>query len=107
MKVEILHNDECPNWEEAGRRARTALEEAGVQGAELDFRRLATPEEAAGVPFSGSPTILINGVDAFPGGGRTTDLACRVYYTENGLAGLPTTEQLRLAVTAAAGTGSE
>jgi len=106
VKVEILHIDDCPNWEEAGRRARTALGEAGVQGAELSFRLLATPEDAAVAPFSGSPTILIDGVDAFPGGGLTTDLACRVYYTENGLAGLPTTEQLRLAVTAAAGTGS-
>ncbi len=101
MRVEILHIGDCPNWEEAGRRVRTALGEAGVQGAELDFRLLASPEDAAQVAFSGSPAILIDGVDAFPGGARTTDLACRVYYTENGLAGLPTTEQLRLAVTAA------
>lgn len=107
MKVEILHIDDCPNWEEAARRTRLALAEAGIQGAELDIRLLASPEDAAQVPFSGSPTILIDGVDAFPGGGRTSDLACRVYFTENGLAGLPTTEQLRLAVAAAAGTGSE
>ncbi|MET3769142.1 hypothetical protein ABIB15_001830 [Marisediminicola sp. UYEF4] len=103
MKVEILHIDECPNWEEAGRRVRIALDEAGVSGARIDFRLLASPEDAAQVPFSGSPTILIDGVDAFPGGGRTTDLACRVYYTENGLAGLPSIDRLRLAVTGGTG----
>lgn len=103
MKVEILHIGDCPKWEEAGRRVRIALDEADVLGAEIVFRHLSSPEDAAQVPFSGSPTILIDGVDAFPGGGRTTDLACRVYYTENGLAGLPSTEQLRLAVTAASG----
>ena len=99
MKIEILHIDECANWEEAGRRAQTALAAAGGLEATIEYRLLSTPEDAAQVPFAGSPTILINGTDAFPGGGRTTDLACRVYYTDQGLAGLPTTEQLRDAFT--------
>ena len=99
MKIEILHIGECPNWEEAGRRARIALEEAGALDATIEYRLLSTPEEASRVPFAGSPTVLINGIDAFPGGERTTDLACRVYPTDQGLAGLPTTEQLRVAFT--------
>lgn len=97
LKIEILHIDACPNWEEAGRRTRIALAEAGTPDAAIEYRLLSSPEDAARVPFAGSPTILINGVDAFPGGGRTTDLACRVYYTDRGLAGLPTTDQLRTA----------
>jgi len=99
MRIEILHIGECPNWEEAGRRAHVALEAAGVFDATIEYRLLAKPEDAARVPFAGSPTLLINGIDAFPGGDRTTDLACRVYYTDQGLAGLPTTEQLRVAFT--------
>ena len=44
--------------------------------------------------FAGSPTILIDGADAFPTDGRTTDLACRVYYTDGRISRLPTVEQL-------------
>lgn len=97
MKIEILHIGECPNQEEAGRRVQIALEAAGLLDATIEYRLLSSPEEAARVPFAGSPTILINGIDAFPGGDRTTDLACRVYHTDQGLAGLPSTEQLRIA----------
>ena len=94
MKVEILHIDECPNWEEAGRRARIALDEVGMQDVDIRYRLLSTSEEAAAVWFAGSPTILIDGVDAFPTDGRTSDLACRIYHTDHGAAGLPETEQL-------------
>jgi hypothetical protein len=48
MKVDVVHTEDCPNWEEAGRRLRTAL----------------------------------------------TDLACRVYYTDGRISGLPSVEQL-------------
>jgi hypothetical protein len=101
MKIEILHIADCPNWQEAGGRTQSALAQAGVQGAAIEYRLLSSPEDAAKVPFAGSPTILIDGVDAFPSDGRTSDLACRVYFTHPGLAGLPTTEQLRVALTEA------
>ena len=94
MKVEILHIDECPNWEEAGRLVRAALDEVARSDVTVDYRLLSSSEEAADVWFAGSPTILIDGADAFPSEGRTTDLACRVYHTDHGLAGLPTVEQL-------------
>lgn len=94
MKVEILHIDECPNWEEAGRRVRIALDQIGRNGVDIDHVLLSSSDEAGRVWFAGSPTILIDGVDAFPTDGRTTDLACRIYRTDDGLAGLPTVEQL-------------
>lgn len=50
------------------------------------------------VRFAGSPTILLNGEDLFPGGEETSELACRVYATPTGLAGLPTTKQIISAV---------
>lgn len=94
MKVEILHIDECPNWEEAGRRVRIALDQIGRNGVDIDHVLLSSSDEAGRVWFAGSPTILVDGVDAFPTDGRTTDLACRIYRTDDGLAGLPTVEQL-------------
>ena len=94
MKVEILHIGKCPNWEEAGRRVRIALDEVGARDVDIEFQLLSSSEEAADVWFAGSPTILIDGADAFPTDGRTTDLACRIYHTARGLAGLPGAEQL-------------
>lgn len=98
MKVEVLHIDECPNWEEAGGRLRNALTVTGHGDVEIGFLLLRTSEDAVRVPFAGSPTITVDGEDLFPSGGRTTDLACRIYYTPTGLAGLPTIEQLVQAI---------
>ncbi|MGX5697662.1 hypothetical protein ACWKWP_15805 [Agromyces soli] len=98
MKVQVVHIDACPNWVEAGDRVRSALDGAGLAEVPVEFVLLRTPEEAAEVEFAGSPTILVDGADVFPSGGRTTDLACRVYFTEAGLAGLPSEEQLSAAI---------
>lgn len=98
MNIEVLHIEECPSWVEAGNRVREALNASGLGETAIIYRLISTPEDAAQVPFAGSPTITIDGQDLFPSGGRTTDLACRVYPT--GLAGLPTTEQLVDAIAA-------
>lgn len=94
MRVEILHIDECPNWVEAGTRVEAALVELGHGDNEVRYRLLTSSADAAEVPFAGSPTILLDGVDAFPTDGRTSDLACRVYRTDSGFAGVPTVAQL-------------
>lgn len=94
MRVEILHIDECPNWAEAGTRVEAALTELGRGDVEVTYRLLTDSDEAAAVPFAGSPTILLDGVDAFPTGGRISDLACRVYRTDSGFAGVPSVAQL-------------
>lgn len=98
MNIQVLHIDECPNWEEAGVHLRSALNAVGQPDVAIDYILIATPEEAAGYAFAGSPTILIDGEDPFPSGGTTTDLACRVYNTGTRLAGSPTTEQLTQAL---------
>lgn len=95
MKVEILHIEDCPNWVEAGERVRSALDDSGHRGVEIEFRLLRTSDEAAEVPFAGSPTILVDDVDAFPSDGRATDLACRIYWIGGRPAGLPSPEQLQ------------
>lgn len=91
--MEILYVDACPHWREAGERVLAALASVGRAGVEIDYRVLTTDEEAAASPFAGSPTILVDGVDPFPAE-RVEHLACRVYRTESGLAGVPTVEAL-------------
>lgn len=93
MDVEILHIDDCPNWREAGGRVEEALLKTG-HGDEVSYRLLETPEQAAATAFAGSPTITIDGADLFPSEGRTSDLACRIYFTPTGIAGLPEYEQI-------------
>jgi hypothetical protein len=56
--------------------------------------------QAVALNFAGSPTILVDGADLFPDGARASDLACRIYRTPTGIAGLPTTEQIVEALTA-------
>lgn len=99
MHVEVLHIHQCPSWIETGVRLKDALEAAGLSGDDIEFRVIETAQEAAAVQFFGSPTILLDGVDAFTGADRTTDLACRLYQTESGrLTGLPSTEQISTAI---------
>lgn len=51
-------------------------------------------------PFAGSPTIGLDGLDAFGDAVPVTDLAFRLDSTETGSAGLPTVEQLTEALRA-------
>ena len=97
-KIHVLHIDACPNWTEAGARARHALDSLGRHDIEVEYVLIRTAQDAAAVPFAGSPTITFDGEDLFPSDGQTSDLACRVYLTENGLAGLPTDRQLEDAI---------
>jgi len=99
VNIEVLHIDDCPNWVEAGNRLREALNATGLDDTEISYRLLTTVEDAARFPFAGSPTILLDGEDLFPSGGQTSALACRMYSTPVGLAGLPTTDQIMEAFT--------
>ncbi|WP_024794191.1 alkylmercury lyase [Tomitella biformata] len=94
MKVEILYFDGCPNWQDAGTRVRAAAESVGLSDVEIGYRRIETETEAASLPFAGSPTILIDGTDAFAGAEPVAEFACRIYSTAAGLAGSPTVDQL-------------
>ena len=98
MRVEILHIEDCASWEEASLRVRTALAVTGHEDATIITTTLRTQEDAARVAFAGSPTITVDGDDLFPTDGRTTDLACRIYFTPSGLAGLPTVGQMTEAI---------
>lgn len=98
MKVQVLHIDACPNWREAGARVRQTLDSLGLSTVPVEYVLIGTQEEAETTEFGGSPTILVDGKDLFPSPDSTNDLACRIYFTEHGLAGTPSNTQLEAAV---------
>ena len=98
MKVELLCIDECPNSEATGERLRAALSELDRPDVEVVLTVIDAPSETRGTAFAGSPTISVNGVDIFPGAPPVSDLSCRIYQTPQGLAGLPTVDQIKSAL---------
>lgn len=94
MKVQILHIADCPNWKITGEDVIGVLSELDARDVQVEYVLLTTPEEAGGVPFAGSPTILIDGVDAFPPSETTANLACRIYRTNGRFAGSPSKTDL-------------
>ena len=97
MKVELLHIVDCPNTAIAEANARAALDALGLGGVPVELVTIRTEAEAASTQFGGSPTILVDGVDLFPTA-PVRSLACRVYASESGYAGVPTVKQLRTAI---------
>lgn len=96
MDIALLYFDGCPNWKVIDQR----LTEIAAERPDIVVTRhqVDTIEEAERVGFHGSPSILVNGVDAFAAGDAGIGLACRVYTTPDGPAGAPTLEQLRAAI---------
>lgn len=97
MQIVVQYVDDCVYWPIAMRRVRTALQRAGAT-ARVGQHRIATEAEARAVNFRGSPTILINGIDAFPSPGAPV-FACREYQTPQGRAEVPTVRQIVQAIT--------
>ena len=90
-EITLQYFDGCSNWQVARERLSEALGIVGLTTLQPQLQRVETPEEAERVGFQGSPTILIDGRDAFahqPGPGG---LACRLYDRPGGS---PSVEQL-------------
>lgn len=93
MDVTFLYFEDCPNWLKADAQLRTlAAERPDLR---IVRRIVDTPEAAEETRFRGSPSILIDGVDAFADADALVGLSCRVYQTPDGPSGSPTIEQLR------------
>ncbi len=96
--IELLHIADCPNSGETLLRLQRAVDNTLPTNTSIKSTLIDSAETAARLPFAGSPTILVNGVDLFPTDGRTSDLACRIYLTPNGMAGAPTQQQIEAAL---------
>jgi hypothetical protein len=95
VDVELLYIEGCLHWQTAADR----LQQVAAEFAATVRRRCVTGDEdpdRAG--FAGSPIILINGRDPFPGGALTWALSCRLYQTPDGPAGSSTIDQIRAAI---------
>jgi hypothetical protein len=99
MEARVVYFDGCPSWRTASERLREALARVGYPAAPVVLTRVESDAEAAAAGFAGSPTILIDGRDMFPGAAVPHALACRLYSTSAGLAGSPTVEDLVTALT--------
>ncbi|GAB2517245.1 MULTISPECIES: DsbA family protein [Microbacterium] len=102
MEITLQYFDGCPNWEVLDHRLAQVVE--GRADVRVAHQRVETAEDAARLGFHGSPTVLVNGVDPFAEEGAPVGLACRVFRTPAGLAGSPTVDQLREAIS---GPGSD
>ncbi|MGW1691338.1 hypothetical protein [Streptomyces sp. NPDC002399] len=103
INIELLVVPDCPNTRTAADRLRQELDGLGLHDVTLRTRTITSQAEAEAAHFTGSPTILIDGRDPFAEPGRAPGLTCRMYRTPDGLAGVPTADQLRQALADALG----
>jgi len=104
--VELLWWEGCPSTDRALTDLRAALAELGLAD-DVEMREIRTDEEAEAARFTGSPTILIEGVELMAALGRGADdepagLNCRVYVRRDGrVSPTPDPDDLRDALRAA------
>jgi hypothetical protein len=95
VDARVVYFDECPCWRTAVERLGEALTRVGRPDVPVTPVEVRSETEAQVSGFAGSPTIVIDGVDLFPGSPVPTGvLACRLYPTSSGLAGAPTVDDL-------------
>src|SRR5215213_8669498 len=94
VTVVLLFFHDCPNWRVTDQRLREALVRIGWHDVTVEHRTMTTPEDGDDARFHGSPTVLIDGRDPFADPDDAVGLSCRVYRTEDGLAGSPNVDQL-------------
>jgi hypothetical protein len=96
MTIELLYFDSCPAWKQTLENLNTVLVDRDESRVKLI--RIRSLEHAEEEDFIGSPTIRVDGRDIFPSPDQVTGLACRIYFTPDGLSGTPTVEMIRKAL---------
>lgn len=96
MDITLLYFDSCPNWKITDE--RLAAITARRPDITLSRHLVESIEDAERLGFHGSPSILVDGVDAFADADTRVGLSCRVYQTPDGPAGAPTVKQLQTAL---------
>lgn len=95
--IEVLVVPDCPNQDGAVRLGREALDAAGMPEISVRTTVIESEQQATEAEFVGSPSFRIDGRDPFSSVGKPS-LACRLYRTEAGLAGLPDRDALTAAL---------
>ncbi|SFW87012.1 hypothetical protein SAMN04489730_6567 [Amycolatopsis australiensis] len=102
MEIELLIVPDCPNEAPAARLLRQALDDVGLRTMRFTTVVVTSPEDAEKQQFTGSPTIRVDGTDPFAEPGQPPGMACRIYHTAMGPAGVPDLATLRQALKQAA-----
>lgn len=110
-RIELLWWEGCPSTDRALAELTAVVSELGLDAGQIAMRQIRTDEQALGERFAGSPTVLIDGVDALrrtagAGDDEPPGLGCRVYRRRDGrIAPTPDPLDLRDALAAARGRG--
>jgi hypothetical protein len=102
MDVELRYVRECPNLAAVEQRLLLALEAVGQPNVRIRHRLVHDETQAQKLRFTGSPTIVIDGSDPFPEPNAAVGMSCRLYRTDQGMSGSPSTPQLIAALNNAA-----
>jgi hypothetical protein len=89
--VELVYFEGCPHWRRTLEHLEEALHRVG-RSDHVSLRKVANQSEAEQHHLAGSPTILIDGRDPFPGAGPVW--GCRLYPGDDGSPGAPSVMSL-------------
>jgi len=99
MRITVLAVPGCPNAPVMRERIATAL---GGRTAHIAMVEVSEDDEAARCGMTGSPTVLLDGIDPFAAAGAVPGVSCRLYRDEDGLTvGAPSVALLLRALAAA------
>lgn len=105
MRITVLAVPGCPNAPVMRERIAVAL---GGRAVQVDMVEVSEDGEAARLGMTGSPTVLVDGLDPFAVTGAVPGVSCRLYRDEDGrAAGVPGVASLRRALAAAEAAGRE
>ncbi|SEM04113.1 hypothetical protein [Streptacidiphilus jiangxiensis] len=96
MRITVLTVPDCPNAGLVGERLDAALAGRKVL---VEWVEVRDAEQAAATGMTGSPTLLVDGVDPFAVPGAVPSLSCRLYRSASGaVQGAPGVDELRAAL---------
>ena len=96
VRITVLTVPDCPNAPVVQERIAVALQGRSVS---VELVEVADQEEAALWGMTGSPTVLLDGVDPFAVPGAASSMSCRLYRAEDGrVEGAPDVQDLRRAL---------
>lgn len=97
-RVTVLTVPDCPNAPLVRERITEALEGRAVP---VEWIEVQDADEASRQGMTGSPTVLLDGIDPFSSDEAQPSLSCRLYRHADGTTdGAPTVADLRRALTA-------
>lgn len=98
MRLQILYVPDCPNTGLLRARLEQAL--TGQDTVDVQLHVIHDQDEATAFGMTGSPTLLIDGVDPFAEAGQPTSMSCRLYPDQDGaVCRTPSVAELRAAIT--------